>query len=74
MSHVPVTPRGQCRGQCVKPPQGSVFASQHITDKTAVAADLVGVSLCWTDSKYLSAIVGINIFNKLDSIMFDLSV
>lgn len=45
VSHVSVTPGGQCQGQCVTQPQGSVFASQHITDKTAVAADLVGVSL-----------------------------
>lgn len=46
MSHVSVTPGGQCQGQCVTPAQGSVFASQHITDKTAVAAEPVGVSLC----------------------------
>lgn len=45
VSHVYVTPGGQCQGQYVTPPQGSVFASQHITDKTAAAADLVGVSL-----------------------------
>lgn len=44
VSRVSVTPGGPCQGQCVTPPQGSVFASQHIMDKTAVAADLVGVS------------------------------
>lgn len=37
-SHASVTPGGQCQDQCVTPPLGSVFASQHIMDRTAVCA------------------------------------
>lgn len=44
MHHVSVTPEGQCQGQYVTAPQGSVFVSRHAMGRTAVAADPVSLS------------------------------